>query len=333
MADWSTLYIGKVEAKKWRNAMPDVDDPTLCMIFRPTDRHLEPDNKRPDWADRGWGEEEGLNLDCWYLTTVGTAKGRLDRFHLSAADIDRWVSDITSIPLDRVEVAAVDPSDFYDKDVALLGPLGGKDLRALIEQDESQYWEDYELIIAHGLGRLLELRKLRRLLDTSPESDRVYLDLCYTPAVTDGEPIEGFSIITLDYDGKIPLRKDHFGSAKSLYTERQLDVVYIELAIALEEAISRYLTRKLERVLKEGQAADVIRRLVKDAPLMSVLEFISYILEPGVVEKEELDRVETAYTIRNLVVHRSMKSFEPATTADHIVAVEHVCRALDGLPL
>lgn len=331
MSDWSTLFIGPVAAIRWRNSIPDENDLALSFIFRPSDRRVDAVNKRPNWSDADGGMEYGGEIDCWYETTVAVAKARLDRAGLSAPEMDRWIERISGVPRERVPLAIVDPEMFYD--APLVGPLGNPKIRERLDLDSDQYWEDRGRLDDHPTGRLEPLRNLCRILDTTPDDLPVWLDLCYTPATIDEPPtMEEFHIFRLDYDSKVKLTRNYLASAVARFTEREFDIVYIELTIAVEDALHAYLARKLGK--KGGRpepALSKANRMLKDAPLVTILRFVSDFLEPAGPRETDLDLFEAAYGIRNNVVHQGMRQFEAARIPGHISAADRIIEALDAL--
>ncbi|HZY92547.1 MAG TPA: hypothetical protein VFG07_07260 [Thermoplasmata archaeon] len=267
---------------------------------------------------------------------MGTAIVRLDGLGLTRQNLDKWISEAAGIPVESVELAVLDYSD-YELGLASAGRLDTTNLEerlaAAIDDTASEgYWETSYRVKSADLGPLPTLRKIRFILETTPPEAIVYLDLCYTADWPAGRAeLERFRILTIDYDGRTQLRRNYLARCRIHYVTREYDLVYIELVIALEAEIEAYLASRFgtESGVEEQRRTHA-EEIIRNIPLIGLTRFIIEVLEARSDVSQLIADVEKVYNIRNNIIHKSQRRFEIPAVYRSIEAIERMVSVLRG---
>lgn len=331
MADWSTLHVGESIVLRWRNALPNENEEALSFVFRPTDRQVRPvlelPGAIPDEASSE-GDRVPEEFTCWYEINVAEAVSRLRALGLDGPTLDRWISGITGVPQDQVEDAVVDSMHLRQTNPMTDYDSLPEEVETRLDAQGDQRWENLYHIDQDSLGCLVELRYILRFLDGSESNELVWLEMDYAPV---GDPsdeeLASFQLFTLDYDGEVKIERDFMGSARAHYSIREFDLVYIELAVALEEAMTTYLANKFKGWAATTQIEDP-KRLLKRVSASAMLQFVLYFRDGPLLDDETIKRIEKVFELRNAAVHRGLRTFDLTRVSLDMNAVQTTIQAL-----
>lgn len=313
MSDVCILSIGKYRADSWISELPIDDHPILNFVFLFSDKKIE----------RVKDIEEEILYECKYVTKVTEVKKRFDYFHFTIDEIDKVLSEITGIPLPKIETAVIGyDNEFYEYyDESKLSEL---------EEDEDDLYNLKSKIEATEVGNYIDIRRIRLLLDSSNDDDDVYLDMRQILGYENSpDKFDAINIVSEDSKSEMRIATKYVEMAKVHFTEWRFNLVYIELFIALEAALKNYLINKSLSSSKKGKKLDSIFKPV------GMIDLVKFSIE--YIGKKEIDRsilhsVTEAYNRRNNVVHNDTKIFRSKDAIEAIDNVEKIIDIIGKLP-
>ncbi len=325
MGDYSKLRIGNLDVMFWKWEIPSPSDLYLNFIFHPKDKKI---------YEARYEEDEESFYSCCYETNVSEVKKRFDRFHFIISEIDEIISYLADIPLEKVEIALMDFDSFYDK----LYPLYSKaeeegDEEKLAEWD-SHLDEKSELedkIAICDLGYLPFLRNIREFLDSSNDDDIVRLDMEEVLSEDSPDKFDDIEVVTDFYNESVELNRKYLEMAKVHFTDFNFDLVYIELIIALENAIKSYFKKKCSELSKSKRAPVNFEKMVKNISLVDLIKFVIGFVGNVKLDSSLVDEVEKTYNKRNNIIHNRARKFKITEVANSIEAVEQMLNIIKKL--
>lgn len=309
MANWVKLYIGEKEALSWRWYIPEFDKPILRFVFTRDDLRVT-------------REEPGT---CTLKTTVSEVKKRLARFHFSASEIDKTITSLLKIPLEKVELALMDDDEFFET-----YPEPDIDDEEKHCAWETFYNERSELNRKKdktNLGHLVALRHLRKMLDDSKDEIIVRLWFEYPPE----DVVNEMELFLESYTSATELERRYLENAKVHLSTEDFDLVYIELIIALESAVKKYIARKSRELLGRTEKSINLESITKNLSLINLIQFgIAYIGKIR-LDKSVMESLRKTYNMRNNVVHNRARRFKISDVAESIEVVENLIKTIERL--
>jgi len=320
MADYSTLYIGDKEILSWIWDIPSSGDPLLNFIFIPEDKKIE---KVENDADELY--------HCTYKTIVHEVKKRFDRLHFSINEIDQVISEITGIPLEKIEIATLDYDSFYDKYAPPLGEDNEEIISRWEKLGEDKYDIDKKMEKAE-LGLYPGIRYIRTILDCSRDDEAVYLDMDSILEYEDSpDKFSEINIISDDFDTLTKLERKYLETAKVHFTTCDFDLVYIELIIAIETAIKQYLRYKYQLLSRTDNKSLNLESMVKDLSLIDLIKFGIVFLGERELDDSLIQSIKKTYDKRNNIIHNQAKRFIRIEVIEAIETTEKVINIIGEL--
>lgn len=314
MGDYSYLYIGENEFYAWKYDLPPRDDPILSLIFDETDKKIvNASNKLHEY--RYLEDNASKKFTCRYDVEVSVAIERLNRYGFTIEGLIEIISNLTGIPIENVSLALRNALDFSARFLAMRREMPERERQALEKMESAEIsYDKYANIIAETeLGYLPEIFMLRSVLESLKPTDKVVLDLheiidygSKTKATKDYKDISLFSEGT---HSKISLRRRYLYQSFVHFSYRQIDLVYIDLIIALEASLKTYLSTSRKR-LKNNTGGIHIDTFLKDVSLVNATTFVVKYLKKKDLSVEQVKRLDEIYNIRNNVIHGGMKNFD-----------------------
>lgn len=313
MADYVVLFVGNKELIKWKWGIDEKDIPILRFIFTENDRKIK---KKKD--------EDYYFYTYTLRTTVKNVKDRFNKFHFTIKEIDKIISGLLDIKPNKVEFALLgefDEDEFYEK-----YPEPDEDDKRAYARYQ-RIWDEKAKIDTKraktNLGYYPILRHIRKLLDSSKNNEKVHLEFEYDP--DEGDEIELFPET---YESIIKVELKYLENAKVHFTTGDFNLVYIELFIALESAITTYITIKSKEILKKSHEIINIESMTKDLSLIDLIKFGLVFIGKKRVKQELFDSLRTAYDMRNNVIHNNAKRFKIKDVIESIEIVEKVIKMM-----
>lgn len=314
MGDYSHLYIGENELYNWRYELPPKDHPILSFIFDESDKKIvNVSNKLHEY--RYFEDRASRKFTCRYDISVQIAMERLDRYGFTIQGITNIISNLTGIPIKNVPLALRNFVGFSTRLLEMKENMTGEERQVIekMEEIEINYEKYAEIISETELGWLPELFVLRNLLERSQPTDKVVLDMSWIigygkkdKAITDCKNI---SLFSEDAHSKISLRRRYLYQSLVDFSSKQIDLVYIDLIIALEASIKTYLSSSKGNKYDEVAGLD-IDNFLKNVSLVNATIFVIKYLKKKDISIEQKKRLIDIYNIRNNVVHGGRKNFD-----------------------
>lgn len=315
MSDLCILSIGKYSADSWRSELPIDDHPILNFVFLSTDKKIE----------RVKDIEKEILYECKYVTKVTEVKKRFDYFHFTIDEIDKVLSEITGIPLPKIETAVIGyDNEFYEY-------YDESKLREL-EEDEDELYNLKSKIESTEVGNYIDIRRIRLLLDSSNDDDDVYLDMRQILGYENSpDKFDTINIVSEGSESEMRIAPKYVEMAKVHFTEWRFNLVYIELFIALEAALKIYLLNKSLSSSKKGKKIK-LESIFKPVSMINLVKFSIEYIGKKEIDWAILDSVTEAYTQRNNVVHNNAKRFRSKDVIEAIDNVEKIINIIGKLP-
>ncbi len=314
MGDYSYLYIGENEFYAWKYELPPRNEPILSLIFDETDKKIvNTSNKLHEY--RILENSVSKKFTCRYDVEVRVAIERLNSYGFTIKGLIEIISNLTGIPIKNVSLALRNALDFSARFLAMRREVPEMERRALHKMESAEIsYDKYANIIAETeLGYLPEIFMLRSVLESLKPTDKVVLDLheiidygSKSKATKDYNDISLFSEGT---HSKISLRRRYLYESFVHFSTRQIDLVYIDLIIALEASLKTYLSSSSRRG-KNNTGGIKIDTFLKDVSLVNATIFVVKYLKKKDLSVEQVKRLEEIYNIRNNVMHGGMKNFD-----------------------
>lgn len=316
MGNYTYMQVGdELEVMAWKWVVPT--DPFLSFIFKESDKVVCKISPLPE----GW-EEDYEPYECFYETTVGAVKDRLERLNLSVEQIDSTITRHLGVPPEMAPLAA-DLDSFYD---LFPEPTDGSD-------EEYAAWEHLSLkldevedaVERFGLGYLPQLRHIHEALKRHEDNEKVRLafdgtlDVARTP--NDFDSLRLFA----EYESEMHLERKYLTMARVHFTTHEFNLVFIELSIALETAIKDLVTS----ACKTRNIDTDVERLFLRMGLMDMLRFATMVLPRVEVDRALIDKVVDVYNKRNNIIHGGARRFTISETADAIRTIEEIILRLN----
>jgi hypothetical protein len=316
MGEYTYLTIGGIDVKSWKYELPPENDPILNFIFLISDKVVK--------IDTDLKEDDGIiEYYCKYETTVAEVKKRFDESHFTVEKIDNIISEVAGIPLDKIEIAIMDPELYYESYIA------GHEDDENEEELEDLYNQKMELeykIKSSELGNFIELRVIRDILDSSENTDFVVLDIHQiTETKETPDEFDDIMLVTEDLTSATKIDKKYLEMAKIHYTEYHFDLVYIELFISVESALSDYFRRKSE------QDKIDLENIFKNVKLMDKIKFTVSFIGKQELDDELMLSIKEAYHVRNNKIHNNQKNFKRNEVIKAIEDVEQLVEIINSL--
>jgi len=320
MGDYSTLYIGSKEILSWKWDIPTPGDPLLNFIFLPEDRKIESKGKK------------GNKLYyCTYRTTVSEVKKRFDRYHFTINEIDLVISQITGIPIEKVEIAIMSWDSFYDNYAPPIEESDEEELSAWEKLEDEKYELD-KIIEKHNLGLYPVLRYVRHILDRSRGDELVYLDMIEILGYEKSpDKFDDVNIVSEDIDKTIKLEWKYLEVAKVHFTTYEFNLAYIELIIALETALKTYLRRRYIALSKTKDKTLNLGSMTKNLSLIDLVKFVVVFLGKKELEDSLVQSLIEIYDKRNNTIHNNAKKFKRTEVIEAIETIEKVIKIIEDL--
>ncbi|WP_342305554.1 hypothetical protein [Methanolobus sp. ZRKC5] len=318
MGDYSYIQIGKFAVKEWKWELPPENDPILNFIFLMQDKIVE--------IDADLQRDEGITeYYCKYETNVSEVKSRFDKSHFTVKEIDHVISEVTGIPISDIETALMDSDIYYEAYLSDLENEKCENRAELEDLFDKKIELDYK-IRSSDLGNYIELRNLREILDQSENTDLVSLEI--QQITGNEEELKSFdhiNLVTEDLTSATRIDKKYLEMAKIHYTEYHFDLVYIELFISVESALSGYFRRKSEQdeINLEGT--------FKNVKLMDKIKFTISFIGKQELDDELISSINDAYHVRNNKIHNNQKNFERNKVIKAIEDVERLVEIINSL--
>jgi len=309
MANWIRLYIGKKEALSWPWYIPEFDKPILRFVFTRDDLEVT-------------SEDSGT---CALKITVSEVKKRLDRFHLTTSEIDKTIADLLGLPSEKVELAVMDLDEFFET-----YPEPDIDDKKKHYAWETFYNKKSEIDRKKdrtNLGHLVALRHVRKMLDDSEDEEIVRLWYEYSPE----DVVNEMELFLESYTFMTELERRYLENAKVHLTTEDFDLVYIELIIALESAVKKYITRKSRELLGRTENSINLESMTKDLSLINLIRFGIVYIGKSRLDKSAMESLEKTYSMRNNVVHNRARRFKISDVAESIKVVENLIITIERL--
>ncbi len=314
MSNLGGLEIAGKSAITFSNFVPKDSELALSFVFRSTDKKK---------VRRSEFDEDVYHYP--YITSVRIAKQRLDSYNLTMQEIDRVISEITGIPLDKLRLIMINMEYFDDESDSFCPHYqnvsdwmlhnGFKDKpereRIVAELFEFEQTEEFEvlrnIVEFSETGSYLILRRIRRFLDNSSENAEVMLEI--EELNTSIGPMgsgESETLFSESFDDRQKLSVKYLNAAKVHFTERKFDLVHIELIIAVEYSMNAYLRKTAKEISLRNLRID---SLLKGVSLNDFLKFILLYLEKKPLSPELESCFEKAYSKRNNIIHNGNRRY------------------------
>jgi hypothetical protein len=315
MGDYSYLHIGELEVKSWKWELPPENDPLLNFIFLASDKTIK--------IEKCFEEEEEDLYACTYVTTVSEVKKRFDKSHFTTEEIDNVISEVTDIPVEKIELAVMNPDLFYETFKS----------RFYVEKDLVYEKTDFDYTIKHfELGNYIELRKIRKLLDLAEDTDLVVLDISGIVGIAETpEEFDDIMLVKEDLKSATRIDKKYLEMAKIHYTEYHFDLVYIELFISVESALNDCLRMKSKQLSKEGVKTVNLDAMFENVKLMEKIKFVISFIGKQELDEALMESIKQAYNVRNNKIHNNQKKFKRVDAIKAIEDVEKLVAIINGL--
>lgn len=313
MGHYSYLYVGEFELQAWKYDLPPRNDPLLSFIFDESDKKIV-NTSNELFEYRYLENSERRKYTCRYDVTVEIAIERFNRYGFTVEGICASVSKLTGIPPKKVSLALRNYLDLSARLFAMKSEMSEMERKEIEEMEEKEInYDRYADVLREAeLGNLPEIFVVRTLLERSQLTDKVVLDM--HDIIDPGnkskatKDFDNMSLFSEDVHSKISLKRRYLYLAVVHFASREIDLVYIDLIIALEASLKTYLSSSKGKLKNRGELN--IDTFLKDVSLVNVAIFVLRYLKRRGISVDQVKRLEEIYNIRNNVIHGGMKNFD-----------------------
>lgn len=325
MGDYSRVYIGKYEIMNWKWDLPPSNDEFLTFIFEPGDKKVVKVSKK-NYIYKYYSDKNCFT--CRYDIPVKIALERLKDKGFSSRNLVESLSNLTGIPKRHVPYAIVDYSELYD--VLRDKEQGAVLKRILSNQPTGNSFEKYNKMLYNSdLGLLSWLMFITTLLENTDPEDLIVVDMSETLGVGGKKTItkrcNNIALFDPECYSIVHLNGRYLDLSMVHYSERKVNLVYMDLVIALEISLKSYLQRR-----KSGLEFN-LDEFLKNVSLTTTIKFVFSAFEDRPLEPQVSTRLDQIYNIRNNTVHSNMKRYEVERIPIDIETVRSVVYNLEQL--
>ena len=307
MADYIYFKVEDNEVMQWKYFIPQKDLIVFNHIFRPEDKKII------KW------EHNKKYFSIIYETTVSLVKKRLKEVNLSLSILEETISKFLGIPKKKICIAVIPEEDFYEQ---------------YADNDNlCEFWEKVQDDVENeAMYEVMFFYYILSQVYKNPEESKLILDV--SQVVSPAKKMRDLREVNFLDDSflsTIKIDRKYLQKSKIDFIKGNIDLVYINLFIALESSIKNYLRKKQGKIKHGSDTGINLEGFFKSTSLLSILKFITAIMGKKRINPTIENEIVEAYSVRNNIMHNGAKRFNRVKTNKAIEAVEIAIKIVNSL--